>query len=226
MSTIFSPKHDTQRGGRQHDRRRCRTPPWPSWSRRPPASSVAAPTPPSSAPRRSTAGASTTTASSATATQPTPTAHSHARQEGHAGHECRAQTTPSSVRTGTSTWGYNVRQLGNGTLTQESTPVQVSMPSGVIPLSVAAGTDHSMALGSNGTVYAWGHNAFGQLGNGTTTNSPVPTAVSLPAGIPRTPSPPAATSPWRSVRTATSTPGVTAPNGALGNGGTADATRR
>ena len=83
-------------------------------------------------------------------------------------------------------WGYNVfGQLGNGTVTQELTPVQVSMPSGVTPLSVAAGTDHSMALGSNGTVYAWGHNAFGQLGNGTTTNSPVPTAVSLPAGIPR-----------------------------------------
>ncbi len=81
-------------------------------------------------------------------------------------------------------WGYNgYGQLGIGNLTQESTPVKVSMPAGVIPLSVAAGNDHSLAIGSDGKIYAWGHNSFGQLGNGTTTDSHVPIAISLPAGV-------------------------------------------
>jgi alpha-tubulin suppressor-like RCC1 family protein len=81
-------------------------------------------------------------------------------------------------------WGYNAYgQLGIGTVGAQSAPVTVSMPAGVTPLSVAAGNDHSLAIGSDGTVYAWGYNAFGQLGNGTTTDSHVPIAVSLPAGV-------------------------------------------
>ena len=110
-------------------------------------------------------------------------------------------------------WGNNdFGQLGIGNLTTESTPVKVSLPAGVIPVSVAAGNDHSLAIGSNGTVYAWGHNAFGQLGNGTTTNShSTRRRVAAGGRHARTPSPRAASSPWRLVRTATSTPGVTAP---------------
>jgi hypothetical protein len=81
-------------------------------------------------------------------------------------------------------WGYNAYgQLGTGTVGTNSTPAEVSLPAGVIPLSVAAGGDHSLALGSDGTVYAWGYNAYGQLGNGTTTDSHIPIAVSLPAGV-------------------------------------------
>ena len=43
--------------------------------------------------------------------------------------------------------------------------------------AIDAGIKHSLALKSNGTVWAWGNNVDGELGNGTTTNSNVPIAV-------------------------------------------------
>ncbi|HEX7167567.1 MAG TPA: RHS repeat-associated core domain-containing protein, partial [Acidimicrobiales bacterium] len=45
-------------------------------------------------------------------------------------------------------------------------------------ISVAAGADHTLALTENGTVWAWGRNDDGQLGNGSSADSPVPVQVS------------------------------------------------
>jgi len=76
-------------------------------------------------------------------------------------------------------WGYNTDgELGNGmtSLYPSTTPVQVSGLSGVT--AVAGGWYHSMALKSDGTVWAWGSNSYGQLGNGTSTNSDIPVQVS------------------------------------------------
>jgi|GEM_PF-1700544 len=42
---------------------------------------------------------------------------------------------------------------------------------------IAAGNLHSMAIKKDGSLWAWGYNAFGQLGNGVNTNSPVPIRV-------------------------------------------------
>jgi alpha-tubulin suppressor-like RCC1 family protein len=81
-------------------------------------------------------------------------------------------------------WGDNTDgQLGNGTTTSSDTPVQVSLPASVAAIAVSAGADTSLALGWNGTVYAWGDNSSGQLGNGSTTSSDTPVAVSLPRGV-------------------------------------------
>jgi alpha-tubulin suppressor-like RCC1 family protein len=81
-------------------------------------------------------------------------------------------------------FGFNGRgQLGDGTKTSHDAPVQTSMPAGVMATAVAAGWDHSLALTSTGAVYAWGYNAFGQLGNGTTKNQLVPVLVHMPAGV-------------------------------------------
>src|SRR5450756_1749376 len=80
-------------------------------------------------------------------------------------------------------WGLNgPGQLGNGTTTDSSTPVAVSLPSGTTVTAIAGGYYHSLALTSTGQVLAWGSNSNGQLGNGTTTNSSTPVAVSLPSG--------------------------------------------
>jgi alpha-tubulin suppressor-like RCC1 family protein len=81
-------------------------------------------------------------------------------------------------------WGTNNEgQLGNGTTTQSTTPVQVQLPSGVTATSIAAGYETSYAVTSTGAVYAWGLNLEGQFGNGLTTNSSVPLAVTMPAAV-------------------------------------------
>ena len=75
-------------------------------------------------------------------------------------------------------WGDNeYGQIGIGTtVTDQTTPIQVSGLSGVI--KIATGRFFSLALKSDGTVWTWGQNLYGQLGNGTTTDSPVPVQVS------------------------------------------------
>jgi alpha-tubulin suppressor-like RCC1 family protein len=52
--------------------------------------------------------------------------------------------------------------------------VAVSL-AGATVKAIAAGWNHSLAIRSDDTVLAWGLNDFGQLGDGTTTNRPVPT---------------------------------------------------
>jgi alpha-tubulin suppressor-like RCC1 family protein len=78
-------------------------------------------------------------------------------------------------------WGSNVfGQLGNNTTTASSVPVAVNTASGLsgkTVTAIAAGLYHTLALCSDGTLAAWGDNAYGQLGNNSTTDSPVPAAV-------------------------------------------------
>jgi alpha-tubulin suppressor-like RCC1 family protein len=81
-------------------------------------------------------------------------------------------------------WGLNTNgALGNGSTTSSSTPVLVSLPSGVTPAAVAGGGAAAYAIGSDGHLYAWGNNASGQLGNGSTTDSSTPVLASLPSGV-------------------------------------------
>lgn len=74
-------------------------------------------------------------------------------------------------------WGYNgYGQLGDGTTANRAYAAKVKNPAGTGDLSgivrVAAGGDGlqgaSMALSENGTIYVWGRNQQGQLGNGET----------------------------------------------------------
>ncbi|MGI4735907.1 MAG: RCC1 domain-containing protein, partial [Janthinobacterium lividum] len=78
-------------------------------------------------------------------------------------------------------WGNNAYgQLGIATSTASTTrPVQVGTATDWV--QVAAGQYHSLGLRADGTLYAWGYNYYGQLGNatnnGTTTATPTPTLV-------------------------------------------------
>ncbi|MBV9656517.1 MAG: PEP-CTERM sorting domain-containing protein [Verrucomicrobia bacterium] len=86
-------------------------------------------------------------------------------------------------------WGYNnFGGLGNNSTTQSSVPVAVNSANGFTNsgvTSVAAGNLYSLAI-QNGSVYAWGYNTFGQLGNNSTTDSHVPVAVSSANGFTNT----------------------------------------
>jgi len=42
---------------------------------------------------------------------------------------------------------------------------------------VAAGSDHTLAIKTDGTLWAWGRNDYGQLGDGTTVNKNIPTQI-------------------------------------------------
>ena len=61
------------------------------------------------------------------------------------------------------------------TYTNSNVPVQVSGLSGVT--AIAGGYFHTIALKSDGTVWAWGFNENGELGNGTHTGSNLPVRV-------------------------------------------------
>ena len=50
---------------------------------------------------------------------------------------------------------------------------------------VSAGDDHSLALGSDGNIYAWGANKYGQLGDGTKTDRLTPVQIPKPTGVNR-----------------------------------------
>lgn len=86
-------------------------------------------------------------------------------------------------------WGQNLYgESGNGTTTGHSTPLPASqgaLPSGAVYVSIGKGDYHACAIATDSNTYCWGENNIGQLGNGTTTNSTTPVAVSqgaLPAG--------------------------------------------
>lgn len=82
-----------------------------------------------------------------------------------------------------STWGYNdYGQLGNAAPgTHRNTPAQVG---GVTDVThVDAGWGHTVARRSDGTVLAWGWNAYGQLGDGGRMDNPSPAPVQETAGV-------------------------------------------
>ena len=76
-------------------------------------------------------------------------------------------------------WGQNTQgQLGDGTTFGRTTPVMVSGITNAIEVSagggILSGGSHTCALLSDGSVKCWGDNRYGQLGDGTMTNSSLP----------------------------------------------------
>lgn len=80
-------------------------------------------------------------------------------------------------------WGMNYNgELGNGTYTNSNLPIQVNSLNNIIAIAAADDDgqtyEYSLALKNDGTVWAWGYNGAGQLGNGTYATSNVPIQVS------------------------------------------------
>ena len=85
----------------------------------------------------------------------------------------------SAIKTNGSVWvwGNNSSgQLGTGTTTNRSSP-GTTVGGGLTWCQVSAGTYQTAALKTNGTLWTWGRNSYGQLGNGTVVNSCSPVTV-------------------------------------------------
>jgi alpha-tubulin suppressor-like RCC1 family protein len=85
-------------------------------------------------------------------------------------------------------WGANWSgELGDGTDSGSPTPVQVKGKGGKVNLTdvkaIVAGYSHSLALKEDGTVWAWGTNRSGELGDGTDSDSPTPVQVKGKGGV-------------------------------------------
>jgi alpha-tubulin suppressor-like RCC1 family protein len=84
-------------------------------------------------------------------------------------------------------WGYNAAgQLGSGSTANSSVPVEVKLPASVRQVfqgGSGATNGQTIAILANGSVWAWGDNQKGQLGNGSRTSSDVPVTVTVPAGV-------------------------------------------
>lgn len=81
-------------------------------------------------------------------------------------------------------WGKNdFGYLGTGDKLPRETPTLLTLPEGVKPVSIEVGDKHSMVLGTDGNVYTWGANDWGQLGTGDNVYRYTPTLVSLPGNV-------------------------------------------
>ncbi|WP_158219617.1 CARDB domain-containing protein [Ideonella sp. A 288] len=82
------------------------------------------------------------------------------------------------------TWGYNANgQLGMGSTQDLWLPTRVPATPGQPAFAqdswqeIAAGAAHSAAIKTDGSLWTWGRNTQGQLGDGSTTDRPLPTPV-------------------------------------------------
>jgi len=74
-------------------------------------------------------------------------------------------------------WGYNnVRQLGDTTTINKSTPVAVAGLAKTF-CKISAGAEHGAAIDQYGKIWSWGLNTSGQLGNNSTVSQLTPVAI-------------------------------------------------
>lgn len=103
---------------------------------------------------------------------------------------CEAQSTPyfTTITAGASHvlaiknngtlwgWGKNgERELGDGTITNRNSPVQIGSDTNWV--TVSGGQYHSLAISADGGLWTWGMNNNGQLGNGSITTGNIPARV-------------------------------------------------
>ena len=91
-------------------------------------------------------------------------------------HTCALKMEGSLWCWGSNTWG----QIGNGNTTDQSKPVQIGMNKYWTTISTGggAGKSTSCAVDKEGSLWCWGNNFYGQLGDGSNVDKSLPTLVS------------------------------------------------
>ena len=89
-------------------------------------------------------------------------------------------------------WGSITGGLGDGKTGSSPIPIRVAKPgeaaSGFSYIQISAGSEHSLAIGTDRKVYAWGSNANGRLGLGDgSSESKVPKPLAVPSGMSESP---------------------------------------
>ena len=80
-------------------------------------------------------------------------------------------------------WGDNAKgQLGDGTNNDRIIADEVDIPIGRSALSISVGQRHSCAILDDATLYCWGYNSNGQLGNGNIMDKNAPENIDLNHG--------------------------------------------
>ena len=85
-------------------------------------------------------------------------------------------------------WGYNAKgQLGSGRLGgQSDVPVRVRLQAAVVQVAQGGSiwfNGQTLVMLSNGSLWAWGADDFGQLGDGRKRAQPSPIRFQSPAGV-------------------------------------------
>ena len=80
------------------------------------------------------------------------------------------------------TWGYNAYgQLGDNTTSTKTSPTEITTQFNLAIdekiVEVILGRYYSSALTSEGRLFMWGYNNYGQLGDGTTTTRTSPVDI-------------------------------------------------
>jgi E3 ubiquitin-protein ligase HERC2 len=74
-------------------------------------------------------------------------------------------------------WSWTLGGLGHGDRNSQAMPKQVAALEGIRVVKVACGKMHTLALTSEGSVYAWGEGQYGRLGLSSNSSRAVPTMI-------------------------------------------------
>jgi alpha-tubulin suppressor-like RCC1 family protein len=75
-------------------------------------------------------------------------------------------------------WGYNAYgQLGDGTTIDKHVPTHIGILTDWVVVAAGGGGSHSVAIKTDGSLWTWGGNTAGELGDGTMANKSVPMRI-------------------------------------------------